>query len=140
MAAAALALHIAGMIEDGESIPEPSTLDALAEDPAIKHAVAFLVDVEPEAERTVRIDITARAKQVESIDQMAGEAGMTRPAYMVQSVLSRLPRQPRPALPRLSCDPRRGRPVGQHDRPEACPTPERPFPKPDTFTFPNARC
>jgi hypothetical protein len=52
----------------------------LAEDPAIKHAVAFLVDVEPEAERTVRIDITARAKQVESIDQMAGEAGMTRPA------------------------------------------------------------
>ena len=39
MAAKALALHIAGMVEDGETIPEPSTLDALAEDPAMKHAV-----------------------------------------------------------------------------------------------------
>ena len=59
MAAEALALHIAGMVEDGETIPEPSTLDALAEDPAMKHAVAFLVHVELEAERTVRINITA---------------------------------------------------------------------------------
>jgi hypothetical protein len=54
MAAEALALHIAGMIEDGESIPATSTLDALVEYPAIKHAVAFLVHVQPEAERTAR--------------------------------------------------------------------------------------
>ena len=87
MAAEALALHIAGMAEDGETIPEPSTLDALAEDPAMKHAVAFLVHVEPEAQRTVRINITARAQQVELIDQLAGKAGMTRSAYMVQSAL-----------------------------------------------------
>jgi predicted RNase H-like HicB family nuclease len=97
MAAEALALHIAGMAEDGETIPEPSTLDASAEDPAMKNAVAFLVHVKPEAERTVRINITARAKQVELMDQMAGKAGMTRSAYMVQSALNRFPRQPRPA-------------------------------------------
>ena len=60
MAAEALALHIAGMVEDGDAIPEPSTLDALAEDPAREGAVAFLVRVEPETERTVRINITAR--------------------------------------------------------------------------------
>jgi predicted RNase H-like HicB family nuclease len=87
MAAEALSLHIAGMVEDGETIPEPSTLDALAEDPAMKHAVAFLVHVAPEAERTVRINITARAKQIELIDQLANQAGMTRSAYMVQSAL-----------------------------------------------------
>ena len=97
MAAESLALHIAGMSEDGETIPEPSTLDALAEDPAMKNAVAFLVHVKPEAERTARINITARAKQVELIDQMAGKAGMTRSAYMVQSALNRFLRQPRPA-------------------------------------------
>ena len=34
VAAEALALHIAGMVEDGDAIPDPSTLDALAEDPA----------------------------------------------------------------------------------------------------------
>jgi predicted RNase H-like HicB family nuclease len=93
MAAEALALHIAGMVEDGETIPEPSSLDALAEDPAMKHAVAFLVHVEPEVDRTVRINITARAKQVKLIDQLAGRAGMTRSAYMVQSALNRFPRQ-----------------------------------------------
>jgi predicted RNase H-like HicB family nuclease len=87
LAAEALALHIAGMIEDGEPIPDPSTLDALAEDPAMQHAVAFLVHVAPEAERTVRINITARAKQVDLIDQLAAEVGMTRSAYMVQSAL-----------------------------------------------------
>lgn len=92
MAAEALALHIRGMVEDGEEIPAPSTLDALAKDPAGKDAVAFLVHVEPEKERTVRINITAREKQVEQIDRLANKAGVTRSAYMVQSALRRYPR------------------------------------------------
>src|SRR6516165_603291 len=72
MAAQALALHIAGMVEDGEEIPAPSTLDALAKDPARKDAVAFLVHVDSATtERTVRINITAREKQVEEIDRLA---------------------------------------------------------------------
>jgi predicted RNase H-like HicB family nuclease len=33
LAPEALALHIEGMIEDGEHIPKPSTLDDLASDP-----------------------------------------------------------------------------------------------------------
>ena len=86
MAAEALTLHIAGMMEDGEAIPEPSTLDALANDKARKRAVAFLVHVEP-AEKTVRINITAREKQVEEIDRLAKAAGLTRSAYMVRSSL-----------------------------------------------------
>ena len=93
MAAEALALHIAGMVEDGDANPEPSTLDDLTEDPAREGAVAFLVHVEPETERTVRINITAREKQVEEIDKLANEAGLTRSAYMVQSALHRYPRK-----------------------------------------------
>src|SRR5205085_6089714 len=62
MAAEALALHIAGMVEDDEAIPQSSTLDALANDPARKGAVVFLVHFEPETDRTVRINITARDK------------------------------------------------------------------------------
>jgi len=97
MAAEALALHIAGMVEDGEAIPEPSILDVLAGDPAMKGAVAFLVHVEPATERTVRINITARENLVELIDDMADKAGMTRSAYMVQSALNRLPGHGKPA-------------------------------------------
>ncbi len=48
MAAEALVLHITGMAEDGEAIPEPSTIDDVADDPAMKGAVAFLVSVDPE--------------------------------------------------------------------------------------------
>ena len=88
MAGEALAIHIAGMMDDGESIPEPSTLDSLTGDEAMKGAVAFLVHVEPRTSRTVRINITARENQVEEIDQLAAAAGMTRSAYMVQSALS----------------------------------------------------
>jgi predicted RNase H-like HicB family nuclease len=55
LAGEALALHIAGMIEDGETVPEPSSLDALASDPVLKGAVAVLVSVEP-AEKTVRMN------------------------------------------------------------------------------------
>jgi predicted RNase H-like HicB family nuclease len=94
MAAEALTLHIAGMVEDGDAIPEPSALDALAEDPAREGAVAFLVHVEPETERTVRINITAREKQIEEIDRLANEAGLTRSAFMVQRALNRSKRLP----------------------------------------------
>jgi predicted RNase H-like HicB family nuclease len=106
MAAEALALHIAGMVEEGEAVPEPSSLDALDKDPAeqraMKGAVAFLVHVDPETERTVRINITARQRQIEEIDRLANEAGMTRSAYMVQAALERFARGARSGAGRRS--------------------------------------
>jgi predicted RNase H-like HicB family nuclease len=83
MAAEALSLHITGMIEDAEEIPNPSTIDDIADDPAIKRAVAFLVPAH--TERTVRINITARESQIEEIDRLARAAGLTRSAYVVQA-------------------------------------------------------
>ena len=53
LAGEALALHIAGMAEDGE----------------VKGAVAFLVTVD--LERTVRVNITARESQIDAIDRKA---------------------------------------------------------------------
>jgi predicted RNase H-like HicB family nuclease len=87
MAAEALALHIEGMAEDGEAIPEPSTIDDVVKDPAMKGAVAFLVSVD--LGKTVRVNITAQESQINAIDRRAGEVGMTRSAYMVQSALGR---------------------------------------------------
>src|SRR4051812_39618850 len=90
MAAQALALHIEGMAEDGEAIPEPSTIDDLVNDPDMRRAVAFLISVDVPAEKTVRINITARQSQIEAIDRLADEAGMTRSAYVVRSALGRV--------------------------------------------------
>ena len=87
MAAEALALHVEGLLEDGETLPEPSTLDRLVRDPALKDAVAFLVPLDDNAGKTVRINITARQEQIEEIDRRAQAAGLSRSAYIVQAAL-----------------------------------------------------
>ena len=87
MAAEALALHVEGLLEDGETLPEPSTLDGLVRDPAFKDAVAFLVPLDDKAGRTVRINITARQKQIEEIDGRAQAAGLFCSAHIVQATL-----------------------------------------------------
>lgn len=86
MAVEALSLHIEGMIEDGEEIPEASTLDDLAGDPALKGAVAVLVSVDV-SEKVVRYNITARRSQMAEIDRRARNRGLTRSAYIIASAL-----------------------------------------------------
>jgi predicted RNase H-like HicB family nuclease len=88
LAPEALALHIKGMMEDGDPIPVPSTIDDLADDSALKGAVAFLVKVDI-SEKAERFNITARKSQMKEIDRLAEREGMTRSAYMVSSALAR---------------------------------------------------
>jgi predicted RNase H-like HicB family nuclease len=88
MAVEALSFHIAGMREDGERLPEPSTLDDLHNDPAMKGAVAFLAEV-AEPEKTVRFNITARSSQLAEIDKHARAAKLTRSAFMIHSALGK---------------------------------------------------
>jgi predicted RNase H-like HicB family nuclease len=86
MAAKALTLHIQGMVEEGDEVPAPSKLDDIADDAARRRAIAFMVSVDtPDA--TVRVNITARESQIERIDAMAEEAGMTRSGYLVHAAL-----------------------------------------------------
>jgi predicted RNase H-like HicB family nuclease len=83
MAPEVLALHIQGMVEDGEPIPEPSKVDDVAADAARLGAIAFMVNVET-PDPTVRVNITARESQLAKIDALAEAAGMTRSGYMVR--------------------------------------------------------
>jgi hypothetical protein len=80
------------MIEDGEKIPTPSTIDDVAGDPAIKGAVAFLVPAL--SERTIRVNISAPESQIEKIDRLARSASLRRSAFLVRSAIqSRLAKQ-----------------------------------------------
>lgn len=96
MAREALTLHIRGILEDGGTVPAPAAIDDIAGDPDRKGAVAFLVN--PDADEAVQFKITARKSQIELIDRLADEAGMTRSAFMVQASTSptRAKRSPRP--------------------------------------------
>ena len=87
-AVAALGLHIEGMLEDGEEIPEPSSLDEVANDAAMKGSIAFLVNVDI-TDRVERFNITARKSQMEQIDRLAKKLGMTRSAYIIAVALGR---------------------------------------------------
>ena len=84
----ALALHIQGMVEDGITVPEPSKLDDLENDPDLRHGVAVLVTAELPSRR-VRVNITAMESQIAEIDRLAAKAGLTRSGYIVQRALDR---------------------------------------------------
>jgi predicted RNase H-like HicB family nuclease len=88
----ALTLHIEGMRDDGDTIPRPSTLDHVEKHPGRPGATLFLVDI-PVDEKTVRVNITARQSQIETIDRLAESAGMTRSAYIVRSAMKEIKRR-----------------------------------------------
>jgi len=92
MAQEALALHLGSMLEDGDPIPGPSTLDgARAKDKQMEQEEGFaypdgvmyqfvLADVRKPARETapVRLSISLKPAIVDRIDAMADEMGLTR--------------------------------------------------------------
>jgi predicted RNase H-like HicB family nuclease len=79
----ALKFHIKGMIEDGEHIPEPRSLDDVMADPANAGAVPFLVQG-PSA-NIKRINITLPEKDLEAIDDCAKRRKMSRSAFLLEA-------------------------------------------------------
>ena len=77
MAEEALAFHVEGMLEDGEAIPEPSSLTDIMADPQNRDGVAVLVALKAEP-KTVRVNITLPDDTLREIDRYASEHGFTR--------------------------------------------------------------
>jgi predicted RNase H-like HicB family nuclease len=82
-ASEALRFHIKGMLEDGDPIPEPSSLDDIVDDPANAGAVPFLVTV-PDT-RTKRVNVTLPESDLEAIDAYARQHNMSRSAFLVEA-------------------------------------------------------
>jgi len=86
MAHDALALHIKGMLEDGEKIPAPSNLEDIMADPDYSDAVAILVVTVSETKpRTVRVNITLPEDMLRKIDAVAKKRGMSRSSFLVHA-------------------------------------------------------
>jgi predicted RNase H-like HicB family nuclease len=83
MAEEALALHLAGMAEDDEPIPEPSLLEAVMADRENRDAVAILVKAPPATAKAVRVNMTVPEDELERIDKFAAEHGMTRSGFLL---------------------------------------------------------
>jgi predicted RNase H-like HicB family nuclease len=79
----ALAFHLAGMAEDGEPAPEPSSLDRIMSDAENRDGVAVLIPVKGEPSRTVRVNITLPEDVLAKIDAHAEQVGMNRSGFLV---------------------------------------------------------
>jgi predicted RNase H-like HicB family nuclease len=85
MAEEALAFHIEGMIEDGETIPEPSTLDAVMDDPAARDGVVTLISTKPPSRRAIRVNVTLPEDVLAEIDRYAENRGLTRSGFLAHA-------------------------------------------------------
>ncbi|ESY65407.1 MULTISPECIES: type II toxin-antitoxin system HicB family antitoxin [Mesorhizobium] len=85
MAEEALALHIEGLVEDGDAIPEPSSLEAVMADADNRDGVAILVAVKTEARKTVRINVTLPDDVLQRIDAFAEAHGYTRSGFLAKA-------------------------------------------------------
>ncbi|NTF08726.1 type II toxin-antitoxin system HicB family antitoxin [Agrobacterium rubi] len=85
MAEEALTLHVEGMVEDGEAIPEPSSLDAIMADPDNRDAVAILVSLKIESKKAIRLNITLPEDVLKEIDTYAQVHGLTRSGFLARA-------------------------------------------------------
>jgi predicted RNase H-like HicB family nuclease len=81
----ALAFHVEGMAEDGDAIPEPSSLEQIMADPENRDAVAVLIPLREHAARTVRVNITLPEATLAEIDRYAEAHGFTRSGFLAQA-------------------------------------------------------
>ncbi|KAB1087581.1 type II toxin-antitoxin system HicB family antitoxin [Neorhizobium galegae] len=85
MAEEALALHVEGMIEDGEAIPEPSSLENVMANPDNRDSVAILVTLKTQAAKAVRINITLPEDVLERVDRFAADQGLSRSGFLARA-------------------------------------------------------
>ena len=87
LAQEALALHVKGMIEDGDELPTPYKLEDIMADVDYADAVAFLVVFIPDTKpRTVRVNITLPEMTLKQIDAAAKKREMSRSSFLVHLV------------------------------------------------------
>ena len=85
MAEEALGFHVEGIVEDGEQIPEPSSLEQVMADAANRDAVAILVPVTASSSRVVRVNVSLPEDVLAKIDDYARAHGFTRSGFLAQA-------------------------------------------------------
>lgn len=87
MALEALETHVAYMVEEGLTVPEPSSLDAVIKHEDYEGAVAVLpVPLEIE-QKVQRVNISVPERDLARIDRYASSHGINRSTFLVRSAL-----------------------------------------------------
>jgi predicted RNase H-like HicB family nuclease len=84
MAHEALEAHIECMLELGQMIPEPSSLDEVMADPENAEAIPFLVAVSHRGEG-IKVDLTIPEADLKEVDALAEKQGRSRSAVLTEA-------------------------------------------------------
>ncbi len=91
----ALALHIEGMVAEGQELPAPSRLNvplpAWVDESAMQTPVHAFLNMEVPG-KSMRINITMDAALVDRLDAAANREGTTRSGYLAQAAREKLQR------------------------------------------------
>jgi predicted RNase H-like HicB family nuclease len=90
MAVEALALHLDGLIDDGDPIPEPSTLEEIMADRENRDGVAVLVESPEIPAKAVRINVTMPEDVLVEIDKFVADHGLTRSGFLARAAKKEL--------------------------------------------------
>jgi predicted RNase H-like HicB family nuclease len=86
MAKEALQFHIEGIIEDGEAIVQPSSVEEIMRIGESRDAIAFLVEVETPHDKCVRVNITIPLGLLKEATKYASAHGKSRSAFITEAV------------------------------------------------------
>ncbi len=85
---ATLAFHVAGMVEDGDTLPLPRGLSELRTDPAFSadlvDAIVAAVPVELPG-KSVRVNISIDEQLLDAVDRAAAATGSSRSAFLARA-------------------------------------------------------
>ena len=84
-ASEALQMHVNGMMEDGEPIPSPTSLEAIQSDPEYGGAIPVAVQVQNRRAKTKRVNVTLPEDLIEAIDELTRAQGTSRSAFLAQA-------------------------------------------------------
>ena len=85
MATDALAQHLQGMIEDGDAIPEPSSLEMVMADPDNRDGVATLIAAPPTDGPGIRVNVVLPENLLTEIDRHVESHGLTRSGFLAEA-------------------------------------------------------
>jgi predicted RNase H-like HicB family nuclease len=86
----AILLHIDGLLEDGEPIPEPSTVECYTKDKTYKGWIWAVAEVDMSQldSSAERVNITVPKRALRIIDEAAKRDGESRSGFLVKSAMA----------------------------------------------------
>ena len=85
MATDALAQHLQGMIEDGDAVPEPSSLEMVMADPGNRDGVVTLIAAPPTDGPGIRVNVVLPENLLTEIDRHVESHGLTRSGFLAEA-------------------------------------------------------